>query len=89
MNTRTALPAHSARRRLLSVLALAASLAMLSNTPAWAQAYPAKPIRMVVGYAPGGSVDMAARIAADVIAAQLGATVVVDNQSGAAGTVAA
>ena len=89
MNTRITHSAHAARRRLLSAITLAASLAVLSTTPAQAQGYPAKPIRMVVGYAPGGSVDMAARVAADVIAAQIGATVVIDNQSGAAGTVAA
>lgn len=51
--------------------------------------YPSKPIRLLVGYPPGGSVDMAARVVADVLTAQLKATVVVDNQSGAAGTIAA
>lgn len=92
MNTRTSsrtTVARAARRRLLSAIALAAPLAMLPAAHATAQGYPTKPIKMVVGYAPGGSVDMAARIAADVIAAQIGATVVVDNQSGAAGAVAA
>ena len=51
--------------------------------------YPARPIRLVVGYAPGGSVDMAARIFADMLARSLNATVVVDNVSGAAGVVGA
>lgn len=76
------------RRRLaLAALGLVASAPF---TAAWAQpAYPAKPIKLVVGYAPGGSVDMAARVVADMLAAKLGATVVVDNVAGAAGVVAA
>ena len=76
------------RRRLtLAALALAASASL---APVVAQtAYPAKPIKLVVGYAPGGSVDMAARVMADLLAAKLGTTVVVDNVAGAAGVVAA
>lgn len=54
-----------------------------------ATSYPSKPIRMVVGYAPGGSVDMAARVIADALTARLGVSVVVDNLAGAAGAVAA
>lgn len=77
-----------ARRRLaLAALGLLASAPL---TSAFAQpAYPNKPIKLVVGYAPGGSVDMAARVVADILAAKLGGTVVVDNVAGAAGVVAA
>jgi tripartite-type tricarboxylate transporter receptor subunit TctC len=57
--------------------------------PGFAQNYPAKPIKLLVGYAPGGSVDMAARVIGDVLAARLNATVVVENVAGAAGVVAA
>jgi tripartite-type tricarboxylate transporter receptor subunit TctC len=71
------------RRRAIAALA-AAGFA----PAAFAQSYPAKPIKVVVGYAPGGSVDMVARVVADVLSAKLGATVVVENQSGAAGAVA-
>lgn len=75
------------RRFALAALGLAVSGLW---APAWAQpAYPSKPIKLVVGYAPGGSVDMAARVVADILAAKLGATVVVDNVPGAAGVVAA
>jgi tripartite-type tricarboxylate transporter receptor subunit TctC len=75
------------RRATLAALGLAAVSAL---APAAAQApYPNKPIRLVVGYAPGGSVDMAARVVADLLTARLGATVVVDNVAGAAGVVAA
>lgn len=75
------------RRAVLGVLgATAFSLA----APAFAQGgYPAKPIKLLVGYAPGGSVDMAARVTADILSAKLGATVVVENVAGAAGVVAA
>lgn len=51
--------------------------------------YPSKPIKIIVGYPPGGSVDMAARVLADVLAARLPVSVVVENVSGAAGTLAA
>ena len=76
------------RRRLaLVALGLAAGAPL---TSVFAQpAYPGKPIKLVVGYAPGGSVDMAARVVADILAAKLGGTVVVDNVAGAAGVVAA
>ena len=75
------------RRFALAALGLAASAPLAS---VFAQpAYPSKPIKLVVGYAPGGSVDMAARVVADILAAKLGVTVVVDNVAGAAGVVAA
>jgi tripartite-type tricarboxylate transporter receptor subunit TctC len=54
-----------------------------------AQPYPAKPIRMVVGYPPGGSGDFTARIAADELSKDLGVTVVVENRAGAGGNIAA
>ncbi|KQT11421.1 Bug family tripartite tricarboxylate transporter substrate binding protein [Ramlibacter sp. Leaf400] len=80
-------PSPVSRRAVLGALgATAAAFAV----PAFAQArYPAKPIKLLVGYAPGGSVDMAARVAADILSAKLGATVVVENLAGAAGVVAA
>lgn len=69
----------------------AAGAAGLAPQTLWAQSeFPAgKPIRIIVGYAPGGSVDMAARVVADMLSAKLPATVVVENLSGAAGTLAA
>jgi tripartite-type tricarboxylate transporter receptor subunit TctC len=71
-------------------MAAALSLAAIGPLSALAQSdYPQKPIRIIVGYPPGGSVDMAARVLADVLSARLQATVVVENLSGAAGTVAA
>src|SRR5688572_5631784 len=56
---------------------------------ALAQSYPSKPIRLVVGYPPGGSGDFTARIAADELSKDLGVSVVVENRAGAAGNIAA
>ena len=56
--------------------------------PAWAQGFPGKPIHLVVTGAPGASTDLIARRLAKVIQAQTGATVVVENQGGASGSIA-
>ena len=54
-----------------------------------AQAWPVKPVRLIVGNAPGAVVDTGARIIANSLAAKLGQTVVVDNRAGADGYIAA
>jgi tripartite-type tricarboxylate transporter receptor subunit TctC len=51
--------------------------------------YPSKPITVLVGYPPGGSTDLTGRAVADQLARKLGATVVVENVSGAGGAIAA
>jgi tripartite-type tricarboxylate transporter receptor subunit TctC len=62
---------------------------MLLAGPALGQPYPAKPIRLVVGYPPGGSGDFTTRIAADELSKDLGVPVVVENRAGAGGNIAA
>ena len=70
--------------------ALAAALAALACAQgAQAQHYPNRPIRMLVGYPPGGPADVTARLFAPALSEALGQQVVVDNRSGAGGTVAA
>src|SRR5438046_8770210 len=63
--------------------ALAAALLMFASTAAWAQGYPDRPLRLVVGFPPGGSGDFLARIIADELTREIGQPVVVDNRPGA------
>ena len=75
---------HISRRALISAAAVLAAGPLCAQTT-----YPNKPIRVVVGYAAGGSVDLVGRVVGDILAKHLNATVVVDNVPGAAGVVGA
>jgi tripartite-type tricarboxylate transporter receptor subunit TctC len=77
-----------ARRRALA--AAAAMLALAATAPSVsAQAWPDKPIRMIVGFAPGGFTDVLARLLGQKLSERLGQPVVVENKPGAAGTLGA
>jgi len=79
-------------RRIIAVFAgLAFGAAVASTAQAQApagQAFPAKPVRMFVGYPPGGGVDTAARIVSTALSDYWGMSVIVENRPGAAGAVA-
>lgn len=76
-------------RMMTDTLGFALALGMSLLVGAAAAAYPEKPIRMIVPYAPGGSTDIAARIVADGLSKNLGVPVVIQNQPGASGNVGA
>jgi tripartite-type tricarboxylate transporter receptor subunit TctC len=73
---------------MLTTAAVCAVLMTQAAPLALAQAWPARPIRMVVPFAPGGSTDLTARVVADNLRPLLGQTLVIDNRPGAAGTIA-
>jgi tripartite-type tricarboxylate transporter receptor subunit TctC len=68
--------------RVLLLLALACGTSL-----AWAQAWPAKAVRFIVPFPPGGSTDVAARTLADKLTRALGQQVVIDNRSGGGGAI--
>ncbi len=71
-------------RRALGV----AALAPLLPAPALAQAYPNRPITLLVGFAPGGGTDIIARFLAPVLQEEFGQAIAVENRPGASGTLA-
>jgi len=71
------------RRTFLHLAAGAAALPALSRL-AGAQAYPARPVRMIIGYPPGGSADITARLTGQWLSERLGQPVVIESRPGAA-----
>ena len=68
--------------------ALAAACLATACAVCHAQAWPNKPIRMLVGFPPGGPTDVVARLVSDKVAGQVGERFVIDNRAGAAGNIA-
>ncbi len=71
----------------LHVLGACLLAALAISAPAHAQVYPAKPIRMIVGYPPGGGTDIVGRMLAQKLGESLGQSVVVENRGGASGNI--
>jgi tripartite-type tricarboxylate transporter receptor subunit TctC len=72
-----------------TLLASVALLAVTLTVPANAQEWPTRPITLIIGFAPGGSADVAARIVSERLSRSLGVSVVVENRPGANGDLAA
>ncbi len=81
-------PKHKITRRLAGLMAIAGLATALAATGTAAQPLDG-PLRIVVGYAPGGATDRVARIVGDKLASKLGVPVIVDNKPGAGGRLAA
>ena len=74
------------RTRLGAIVSL---LAVALAAPALAQQYPSKPVRIIVGFAPGGGTDVVARVIGQKVSEYWGQGVVVENRAGATGTIGA
>src|SRR5262249_55632108 len=75
------------RRRLLHLAAGAAALPLVSRI-ARAQSYPTRPVRLMVGFPPGGGVDLTARPVGQWLSERLGQPFVIENRPGAGGNIA-
>ena len=75
------------RRQFLHLAAGTAALAAASRM-AWAQGYPSRPVRIIVGYAPGGTTDVSARLIGQWLSERLGQPFIIDNLPGAGSNVA-
>lgn len=78
--------AHSALRAWIPAACVGTALLVTAMSAA-AQAWPAKPVKMIVTYPPGGTVDVVARVIAPKLSARLGQPVVIDNRAGAGGAI--
>jgi tripartite-type tricarboxylate transporter receptor subunit TctC len=76
---------------LMRRIVVSIAVAVWSAMPALvsAQAFPSKPLRLVVPYPPGGGVDATARTIGQALSTVIGQTVIIDNRAGAAGTIGA
>jgi tripartite-type tricarboxylate transporter receptor subunit TctC len=72
----------------LRLAAGAAALAAISRT-SWAQAYPSRPVRIIVGFVAGGGTDIIARLIGQWLSERLGRPFLIENRTGAGGTIAA
>jgi tripartite-type tricarboxylate transporter receptor subunit TctC len=76
-----------ARRQFLHLAAGAAALPAIPRV-AKAQAYPTRPVRLIVGFAPGGTTDITARLIGQCLSERLGQQFLIENRTGAATNIA-
>src|SRR4249920_755863 len=75
------------RRQFLRLMAGVPALPTVSRI-AWAQIYPNRPIRLILGFAAGGSADIVARLIAQFVSERIGQPVIVENRTGASSNLA-
>jgi tripartite-type tricarboxylate transporter receptor subunit TctC len=75
------------RRRFMHLAAGVAALPLISRL-AWAQAYPTRPVRIIMGYPPGGSADLTARLLGQRLSERLGQSFVIESRPGASTNIA-
>jgi len=75
------------RRRFLRLAAGAAAVPVVSST-AWAQTYPTRPVRCIVGYPAGGGTDIFVRLLGQVLSERLGQSFIIENRGGASSNIA-
>jgi tripartite-type tricarboxylate transporter receptor subunit TctC len=75
--------------KMILVVGLIATAVLFAATDLTAQSYPVKPIRVIVGFGPGGVADLTCRVVAQKLSAQLGQQVLIENRPSAGGTIAA
>jgi tripartite-type tricarboxylate transporter receptor subunit TctC len=76
-------------RRTFLHLAAGAFAFLATSRTAWAQTYPTRPVRLVVGFPPGGAADLISRLIGQWLSDRLGQSVFIENRAGAASNIAA